>query len=413
VTTLASRSLPDSVLLAGTARSFTLGGEVGRGRSASVHKLREAPSLAVKLFFDVPDDLFELCSLFDRHNLTELAAGEDDGHIAVATPLGVACTHEDSGPVGLFVPLIDKDRFRSLEAFRASKEVHDLRLSTSVSLSLASLVRELHDRGVVIGDLSEKNILVDLSGKVSIIDADSFGFISSSGETERAARNWTTGSAAPGLHRHGSALSQDTDNFALGIHIAFLLFTVHPYGFFRNGYPDDLDLTEQQSIEQGYTWIFSPEDYNVLPEDGPGAAGLPPSVAAAFKDCFFHPDDPTTASEWVAALIEALSAIALCQDDPTHQRFAAAPLCIRGPAGAVLPKQFWSESALRSSASPVTNLARRWSNRNRWIAAIAMFLLLAIVALIAIVATAPSRSASRTWSSNSQSSIARGISVQC
>ncbi|MDO4328918.1 MAG: YARHG domain-containing protein [Lachnospiraceae bacterium] len=104
-----------------------------------------------------------------------------------------------------------------------------------VAANLASLVAYLHDRKIVIGDMNSNNISVHPNGYVTIMDVDSFDirdrdtgehFKCTVGRPEYLAPELQVRRS---LADEASEFTEQTDDFALAVHIFQLLFHAHPF----------------------------------------------------------------------------------------------------------------------------------------------------------------------------------------
>ena len=101
--------------------------------------------------------------------------------------------------------------------------------------SLGPLLQSIHGAGIVHGDIKPDNILLDPSGRVSLID---FGTASKIGHTNGdRAGSWGYG---PAIQLRGGSMVPGNDWFALGRTFAHLLTGMHPADLFNNGFGQPL-----------------------------------------------------------------------------------------------------------------------------------------------------------------------------
>ena len=121
--------------------------------------------------------------------------------------------------------------------------LYDFSFTVPFAIQLCQVLSEIHESGFIVGDLSDENILVNLSTrKIVLIDTDSFG-------TE----NLPPKSVTPNFKSPDSSLTRLSDLFSLGIHLAHLLYGVHPFlGQKENSESASID----DNLKNGYSWLW-------------------------------------------------------------------------------------------------------------------------------------------------------------
>jgi serine/threonine protein kinase len=203
----------------------------------------------------------------------------------------------------------------------------DWRFFLNTAQNLAQAVAGVHEIGQAIGDLNDKNILIDTDTcEMTLIDNDSF-HITTSEQTHRCAvgksefipseiQNTNFGTAdLPTFTEH-------TDNFSLAILIFKLLMNgTHPFnsvGLDENSIEDN--------IKSGFSPYFSSEkkDKNGTAFYTPDVDMLPASLRYLFKRTFVYgannPDKRPSASEYFDELVEMQKSENLrsCDKEPWH-----------------------------------------------------------------------------------------------
>ncbi|MCF3105345.1 hypothetical protein IPZ58_27675 [Streptomyces roseoverticillatus] len=200
-----------------------------------------------------------------------------------------------------------------------------------VGWNLAFIVTRMHHEGLVIGDLSSGNVIVDRSGFVTFLDWDSIDFTDPVTEEHFPSLAWTPGYCAPERQRGGSATAAG-DDFALAVLIYQLLTGGdHPYGGVSHG--SSSDATVQDNIASGISYVVYP-DRVTAPHSTIDPAVLPPALLqlaqAAFGRGAGDPAKRPDSAEWLRALDQERSRIQACTARPGHtygSHLSACPWC--------------------------------------------------------------------------------------
>lgn len=191
-----------------------------------------------------------------------------------------------------------------------------------IALNFAFILKEIHAKNYIIGDINTKNILVNQGSFVSLIDADSF-----------QVENFKTGKIYPCsvgsegftppelLGKNLAELTQTRyhDRFRLAIIIYYLLFGSHPFMGKWTGSGDPPGQNE--SISNGY-W---PYGVNGLVE--PSKHTIPlnvahPELEKLFLKCFNDghktPSSRPLPEDWINALKVAINDLVVCSENRNH-----------------------------------------------------------------------------------------------
>ena len=226
----------------------------------------------------------------------------------------------------------------------------------NIAQNICVVISEVHKAGYVFGDFNPRNIGLDTNtGLVSFLDTDTYHVVDpSSNETYRC-NVCAPGYAAPELlescsdyiaanpsaskNAYASAplptFTQDTDNFALAIHIFKLLM---------NGYTPFGGIIESASVSQSSPGVgdtavrrdnycfkegFKHQSAAIIPLEA-----FPEEIADLFTRAFItgkkEPGKRPTAAEWHIALDEYLKTLLTCADNDLHQydaKNADCPYC--------------------------------------------------------------------------------------
>lgn len=174
---------------------------------------------------------------------------------------------------------------------------YDWTLSLATAANLSSLVAHLHQMNITIGDMNSNNILVHPNGCITIIDVDSFDIRDrDTGEhfkctvgrpeflpPELQGRN---------LSSENALFTEETDNYALAIHIFQLLFCAHPFNQVTMLDHDEGSLVEnpqEQAIVNGECPFVHPEMADRIPPGVPHLDRLlPVYVQRDFQKTFSY-----------------------------------------------------------------------------------------------------------------------------
>ncbi len=136
--------------------------------------------------------------------------------------------------------------------FLRSKYAQQLTARINIATSIAAVVGEVHKRGLLVGDLSPANTLVDPMGYACIIDADSFGVLDQrSGQAVVPSIYSTPNYTAPELSKTGATLA--SDKFSLAVLVLETVLGRHPFTGVRPG--ENGATTLQTNIDAGVSWL--------------------------------------------------------------------------------------------------------------------------------------------------------------
>jgi serine/threonine protein kinase len=229
----------------------------------------------------------------------------------------------------LFSLLCPTERMRVFPAF-------DHRYLHRLGANLASALDCMHHAGIVVGDLSEANVLVASDATVAFIDVDSFQLIDANGELLPCPVGKPE--LLPPEH-HGELFSATpktpaSDAFSLAVLLFQLLFDgPHPFSGVHK--QSGAAPTISEAILAG-DYVFA-EKSRLSPRLGmPTLSLLHPALRTAFERTFIdglkRPELRTTAREWAALLTMAEGELVRCKTVPAHlhsRHSLACPWCER------------------------------------------------------------------------------------
>ena len=351
-----------------------------RGGQAEVRSVAEDPGIVVKLYDDLQKHALEQEQRVRvMRNLQPLGGrlirpGQPP---ELAWPVGIA-TDLDGTFIGYSMRKFGKPDHTQMVALlepAGRRRLFADRMTWGSLLTIASsaagVVEQLHEEGILVGDLSSRNIVVSVAeGYLTFLDCDSFAFTDPRSGTYYPSRWHTDDYAAPERTRgDGLEATVASDDFALAVLIYQLLTGGdHPFA----GQPQGQEnWTPGDNIKDGNSHVVHPDrfvvpgaatkpDDLVLPADRMDPAVLP-KRALLFARQAFGPglQDPArrpTARQWRAALEEAQDYIKVCTSDPDHEyaeHLAGCPWC-----GPVIESKPVAPPTVISPATPARPVVR-------------------------------------------------------
>jgi DNA-binding helix-hairpin-helix protein with protein kinase domain len=210
------------------------------------------------------------------------------------------------------------------------------------AIHLAYTVALVHQFDLVVGDLSDANVLIQrTSARATLVDCDAMTL---PGETDTGIAVVTPDIAPRELLDGGGQVTRESDSWQLAVLVCQLLMEgEHPF----LGTPAAADRDRRvpaDNVRDGVS-RFRSESSVELPARALPLSVLPSSVRALAERCFgdglADPMSRPAPSEWVRALVEADNTLRACEAVWSH-RFAASlercPWCERATSG--LPDPF-------------------------------------------------------------------------
>ncbi|MFJ6901128.1 hypothetical protein [Streptomyces hokutonensis] len=248
---------------------------------------------------------------------TAIARGPDD------TFLGYAMRHFGEPQHVQLVGL-----FTRAQRLRLFPDRADWRFLLGVSWNLAFMTARMHYEGLVIGDFSSSNVVVDANGFVTFLDCDSIAFTDPGTGEHFPCLMHTTDYSSP-ERQSGAAATPESDNFALAVLIYQLLTAGnHPFG----GVPHDStsESTVKDNIAASVSYVVRPEAV-VIPRGTVDPSVLPPGLLTlahtAFGPGVHAPAARPTPEVWLRALDQERSRVQACPTRPLHTYGSHLPTC--------------------------------------------------------------------------------------
>ncbi|MGE0434941.1 MAG: helix-hairpin-helix domain-containing protein [Planctomycetota bacterium] len=305
---------------------------LGAGGEATIHGVNPQPMLAAKIWREPRDHAQRLDAMLDMDPPGK--RGVEPGHVSVAWPIDALLDSPDEHGrvVGFVMPRVRRAhsvlRYANPGLRREHMPLFSYRYLLRAARNLASAVRELHEAGVVIGDVNESNILVTDTALATLVDADSFQV------TDRDGRVWPCPVARPDytppelLQAGGNAdygrRTPTHDHFGLAVVLFQLLMEgTHPFAGRERDPAADPTPYDARIASGNWPWSQTrPVQIDPLPL-APPFGTLPPPVQTLFRRAFeLGHDDPSVrpdASEWQTALDAAEEELQVCKWNDQHR----------------------------------------------------------------------------------------------
>jgi len=332
-----------------------LGLPVGHGGEATVYRVRGQSDWLAKIYEGQTRPEYGNKLIWMRDHPPEDPT-QAVGHASLAWPVDLL--YDARGKLaGYLMPYI-RDAALLLEVFNPKRRAitlpqFDRRYLYRAARNLAVSLEALHERGYVVGDLNESNVLVTPSALVTLIDTDSFQVQEQKGRRVVIYRcpvaklEYTP----PELQRQPPGKSfrrPEHDAFGLGVLIFQLLMEgSHPYRARWLGEGDPPPVEER--IRLGcFPYMASPPcpvspPPNVFPLDI-----LHPRLIELFMRCFVDgskkPEMRPSPLDWNQAIAAAEKTLVMCQNGHYYSNHVKeCPECLR-QQGVVLPSHVAARS---------------------------------------------------------------------
>jgi DNA-binding helix-hairpin-helix protein with protein kinase domain len=207
---------------------------------------------------------------------------------------------------------------------------------THVARNCAAAFETLHENGVVMADVNEKNLLVTNNGEVRLIDCDSYQIKNGNGHfhCDVGVPLWTAPELQAQVNQMGYAGLERTpnhDRFGLAVLIFELLFMGrHPFA----GVPTSNQNFEIHEAIQRYLFAFSPKTQQRGVKPPPHTLpfnAIPKNLTQLFERAFLQlserPNARPTGREWAHELESLRAALKKCQYDPGHKYWNGLSSC--------------------------------------------------------------------------------------
>lgn len=301
-----------------------------KGTEGAIYQVPGDNSIVVKIYFDKVED--------ERVNkLTAMVANppddpmSDKGHASIAWPRDLVVLPGAGEVCGFVMPRL-RDVHIISTFYNLKSRLKELPFFTYKSLcrlgsNVASAVWALHDKGYVIGDVNEGNIMATAGALASIVDTDSFQIKDANSGHVYRCPVYTAFYTAPEFQDVQLAHVDRTPEQDL-FGIAVVLFQMLMEGNlpFQCAFANPNSAIETiECLKRGYFPYAQTQTGISAPPGAPPYSSLHPALQQLFNLCFLDGyRDPVmrpTAETWRRALLESEVDLTQCTANSQHYYF--------------------------------------------------------------------------------------------
>jgi cellulose biosynthesis protein BcsQ len=321
----------------------TLRKELHTGGEGTIYSLRDDDTHVVKIYKDISmERAVKLITML--LNLPTDPAHEPE-HVSFAWP-SERMLDEYGTCLGFLMPYIEPSHHSPLSKLINPKARRKLARGITwefllrTATNLASVVGALHERGYVIGDLNENNVLVSNTALVTLVDCDSMQVPTVSGATFYC----TVGSSeyTPAELQHADFADVKRQPYHDAFGLAVLIFQLlmegqHPFQgkWLGPGEPPSIEAR----IAVG-DWPYESTAHSTPATNALPLTMLPPSLQQLMWACFVDghrsPEQRPSAEQWHAALQSTENTLITCTVNDRHRynnHLDRCPWCERTSVG--------------------------------------------------------------------------------
>lgn len=307
---------------------------IGAGREGTVHALTDLPNLAAKLISPENPDPGATA-----HKLTVMTAAPlpaaHSRNFLIAWPTALITDRKKGGqPRGYVMPRLDGDIYRHIGSyFNPSRRrrllegrqsgytyLHLLRMARNLALA----VDRVHQHGALVGDLNSRNVMASDSGRIALIDTDSFQVRDPN--TGKALRCLVGTPEYTSARLQGQEFSctdrrKNDDLFALAVMLYQLLMQGgHPYSGTITGPAarEGQDLAAR--IADG-SFAHAADAANIIPTPGAALIWEDLPLKRQFRSAFQDIRPRPSARTWATDIENAAGGLRRCAKNPRHYHF--------------------------------------------------------------------------------------------
>lgn len=320
---------------------------MGAGGEARVYALRESFSLAAKLYHQPTEQKArKLAAMLANPPHDSM---KSSGHTSIAWPVDLLLPAQPARrdadfAVGFLMPRIHRMKpvfeFYHPRTRRQNNPLFNYLYLHRAACNLATAVRSLHERGYVIGDVNESNILVAETALVTLVDTDSFQVRDrQTGEVYRCAVGKPEFTPPELQGKYFAEFDREPTHDLFGL--AVLLFQLlmegtHPFAGLFTGRGDPPPVETRISSGHfphglsGLSGFVRRVPYRPMPAAPPFEI-LSPQLQELFIRCFdeghSNPQARPDAQTWIEALKASEDSLLTCSANAQHRYGAHLPDC--------------------------------------------------------------------------------------
>ena len=260
-----------------------------------------------------------------------------EGHVHLAWPVDTLIgTGRSSSFTGFIMPLVGKGddlhMISSPSTRRKERPMYTNYELHVIAYNIASIFRELHKKRYVVGDVNDRNVMINNHGITSIIDTDSFQVPNRTSSGYFRCGMATPEFIPPELHSVTSFRDIDRsvehDLFGLGILLFKLLMQgFHPFTGVENMGWNDLSTR----IQKGNFAFGTRQSPIAKPPKAPALDVLDPRLRKLFIDCFEsgarNPVNRPDSKVWRDTVYDVLKDFKTCSVNKRHRYSSKQKTC--------------------------------------------------------------------------------------
>lgn len=347
-----------TIVLDNNGNRILLGGEVARGGEGTIFSLTGTHSFVAKIYHKSPPR--------DRaEKITAMVASSDDSLVGVAAwPNRVLFSSPTSGVVGFIMPAVIGYQELHLLHSPQSRRHHfpqaGWNFLVHVATNIARAFEVVHAHGHVIGDVNDRNIMVQSNGTVKFVDCDSF-------QIRTTSKIYQCGIGAathtpPELQNRplkDEVRTVNQDCFGLAVLIFQLLFMGrHPFAGRFEGVGE---MPLETAIAE-YRFPYGSSASSMQMSRPPGSMNLQavsPNLARLFERAFSEEGvklrNRPLPAEWLSALGDLNKHLKRCTADPSHYYYSGEQTCTWCRLHASSGISFFSSAGASPRVTPPTS----------------------------------------------------------
>ena len=348
----AQKETEETILFTSMGEAVRLGRQIGEGGEGVVYKIPSLPGKAAKLFRSHVDTGRKKARIEALMHCR--AASKIDNLLVAAFPEELLF-RADHTFAGYLMPQVSSTLKLHHVLRKADRTAYFPELTYKgmiiIVYNLAELTCHLHEKGIVMGDMNQNNILLYPDGTMCLIDCDSFDITDPNTGEHFPCTVGTPELLAPELQDGGfladKTFTKESDCFSLAIHIFRLLMNnADPFGAKLSSVPacSQTAFDISRCIRNGECVYVRDVSEKEIPDWSPSLSLLSDEVQSLFARAFSYTSDTLkeavknrpTAKEWMGALLRFYQMpFRQCDVNPFHwylPKFSECPLCKLDPS---------------------------------------------------------------------------------